>query len=474
MSISSAFNVSRSGMTAAEAWADLASANIANANRPGYAGRSISFTTAGSADGASVGATGVRRAVDEALVAKHRVELARVGTQEAKAAALEAYTTLLGAPGSSASPATTLAGLQNALDLLANEPGNAGAQQGVVDAAVTMARALNDAGQGLEQTVADNEAGLQRDVQAVNDIIDRVAELNRMIRNQPEATSRRAALDDEVSVALDDLAQLVDFRSVIGANGEADLFTAKGTPLLQDGLAIGLTYDRSTGTLFAGGVDVTPGQPGVRGFSEGALAGRFELKQTVLPQMQRQLDEFARVLVAGSESADGTLTPGQAGLFTDAQGAFAAAGLDGLAARIEVNDAVRTERGGDLWRIRDGIGAAAPGPESGQGQIGGLVALLSDAQGFDPSAGLGATQTLTDFAAAMVADQQQARVAASDRATALKAGAEAVEASRAGIEGVNIDDQLQQLMQIEQAYAANSQVLRTLGDMLDTLLEIVR
>jgi flagellar hook-associated protein 1 FlgK len=35
---------------------------------------------------------------------------------------------------------------------------------------------------------------------------------------------------------------------------------------------------------------------------------------------------------------------------------------------------------------------------------------------------------------------------------------------------VNIDDELQRLVEIEQAFAANSQVIRSLSEMLDTLL----
>ena len=47
------------------------------------------------------------------------------------------------------------------------------------------------------------------------------------------------------------------------------------------------------------------------------------------------------------------------------------------------------------------------------------------------------------------------------------------EDSRAGIEGVNIDTELQKLLEIEQAYGANSQVLTSLTAMIDTLLDAV-
>jgi flagellar hook-associated protein 1 FlgK len=42
------------------------------------------------------------------------------------------------------------------------------------------------------------------------------------------------------------------------------------------------------------------------------------------------------------------------------------------------------------------------------------------------------------------------------------------------VQGVNIDEELQQLMLIEQSYAANATVMRTLDEMMDTLLAAVR
>ena len=47
------------------------------------------------------------------------------------------------------------------------------------------------------------------------------------------------------------------------------------------------------------------------------------------------------------------------------------------------------------------------------------------------------------------------------------------EDNRSSIEGVNVDTELQKLLEIEQAYGANSQVLSSLSDMLDTLLASV-
>src|SRR5690606_21770087 len=89
----------------------------------------------------------------------------------------------------------------------------------------------------------------------------------------------------------------------------------------------------------------------------GRLAGLLQLKNEVLPQFGLQLDELARSLIVAFETADDSLGPGQAGLFTDSGQAYSAADLKGLAGRIAVNDAVKPEKGGQLWRVREGVAA---------------------------------------------------------------------------------------------------------------------
>jgi flagellar hook-associated protein 1 FlgK len=211
----------------------------------------------------------------------------------------------------------------------------------------------------------------------------------------------------------------------------------------------------------------------VRGFEEGRLAGELALQNEILPKMQLQLDEFARALVVEFEAADASLAPGQAGLFTDAGAAYDPAQRDGLAARLSVNAAVLPASGGALWRIRDGLGATVEGAAGDSTQINAFLSALEAPHGFDPQAGLGDQITLADFASNLISSQQIVRVDAEERLETLQAGAEAIANVRSSSEGVNVDDELQQLAAIEQAYAANSQVMRTLTEMIDSLLAAV-
>ena len=92
---------------------------------------------------------------------------------------------------------------------------------------------------------------------------------------------------------------------------------------------------------------------------------------------------------------------------------------------------------------------------------------------FDAATGLSSNARLGDFAADMVGQQNTLRVGADARAETARVRLITFEDNRSSLEGVNIDTELQKLLEIEQAYGANSQVLSSLSDMLDTLLASV-
>ena len=116
------------------------------------------------------------------------------------------------------------------------------------------------------------------------------------------------------------------------------------------------------------------------------------------------------------------------------------------------------------------MGATSQGPQGDSTQVLAFLDQLSAPKSYDTAAALGNDMPLARYAASMVADQQVLRSAAATRAEEYRVTAEAVEGVRQGIEGVNIDEELQQLMVIEQSYAANAQMMKAIDEMMKTLL----
>ncbi|MGJ8544665.1 MAG: flagellar hook-associated protein FlgK [Sulfitobacter sp.] len=470
MSISSAFNIVQSGLRTTGARADNVAGNIANANTAGYARRDDMQVSVGGGQSSAVDLQ-LTRQVDERLATLSRSAGAELGGTSVTSEVLRGYLLTLGAPGDEVSPAARMAEFQAGLDLLANNPSDPSVQNDVLSRATALTQSLNAASSALEDSREQAGDSFEQSVTEVNDALSNIAALNAKLRSTDP--SAQSGLMDQMNRQLDALGSQMGFQTRWETDGSITLHTSGGTELVSGDEAATLTGDAQTGALFADGVDITPNQAGNRGFTTGRLAGLSEMLSTVIPQMNLQLDELARGMIESFEAADTSLAPGDAGLFTDGGAAFDPAQLDGLAGRLSVNDAVQPDKGGALWRLRDGIGAAAAGAPGETAQINAFIGVFDSAIAVDAAAGLGSSARLGDLAADLVGTQQNIRVSADVSADAAAIRLATFEDSRSSVEGVNIDTELQKLLEIEQSYGANSQVLSSLTTMIDTLLNAV-
>ncbi|MFD1342035.1 flagellar hook-associated protein FlgK [Litorisediminicola beolgyonensis] len=470
MTITSAFNTVRTGLHTVGTRAELISSNIANSGREGYVRRDAELSTMING-GVTVAA--IERELDTALVGLTRTESASASYHEAVVDSLSIYTNTLGEPGDSESLSVTLAEFQTALDLLGTVPDDIAALKGAVDAAVSLADSLNEASRAV--TKAQVAAGdlLKQEIEETNVLLEKIVDLNRQIVTAEEGGMTRASLLDDRDAALDALAERIGITTQSDGQGRIDVLTDEGVALIEGLSFQPISYDAGTGTLSAGAQDITPGRTGVHGTQSGSLSARVTVKDIDLPQMAAQLDEVARALIETFEAADASLAVGQAGLLTDAGGVYDPLMQDGLAGRIAVNDAVRADVGGDPAKLRSGIGALVSAAASDRTQLTSFSDALAERQGFDGTLGLGSNMKLSDYVATLVADQKLRITEAKQDGEARRASSAALISERSQIEGVNVDDELQKLLAVEQAYAANSQVITALTRMMDTLLEAV-
>jgi flagellar hook-associated protein 1 FlgK len=209
------------------------------------------------------------------------------------------------------------------------------------------------------------------------------------------------------------------------------------------------------------------GSDGVDSLSGGAIGAAFTLRDQTLPTFGARLDAMARDLIERFEDPDTDPTVGATdpGLLTDDGARLDPADTVGLASRIKINDDVHAE---SLSLLRDGVGATAPGPAGDSAQIRRWLGALGEARSLSVGGRSGSAATLAGGLAAEVGAQ---RLAAEENESFANARWSTLrESELAG--GVNSDQELQMLLQIEKAYAANARVIATVDQMLQRLLEI--
>jgi len=205
----------------------------------------------------------------------------------------------------------------------------------------------------------------------------------------------------------------------------------------------------------------------------GSLAGHFQVRDQLAVTANAKLDAVARDLVERFQDpgVDPTLGPTDAGFFTDAGGFFLAANEEGLAGRIRVNARLVPEQGGAVWHLRDGLGSAAPG-DAGEATL--LVALRSAlvAPRVPASGGfISAARSAPGLSADLLSYAGSARQSAETDIAYSSARFETLKAQELQ-GGVDTDQEMQQLLLVEQAYAANARVIQTVDEMIQTLLGI--
>jgi len=485
MSLGIALTTALSGLQAQQRKSAILARNVANATTPGFTRKEAvlaSLTVAG--EGRGVAVVDVRRAADAALAREVRTQSARQAALQARADALATHVQTVGQPNEERSLSSAMAALERAFLKLEELPESPTQQQAVVDSAIALTERLTLAERSVRQVRQQADADIAGAVTQVNQSLRQLEGINRQLAIRTGSGQDVTELEDERDRLLDFVSENIGIHYFLRQAGEVVVMTSGGTTLL-DGTArdiqftgrsvigAGNAYPADLSGLTVEGSDITPGNGQPNAVKSGRLAGLFDVRDRSMTQVQGQLDEIASTLIDRFQAADATAAPGQPGLFTDAGAAHdRPAGRIGLAGRIAVNDRVRLEAGGDPTRVRTGLYPTGTLDVGDTSQLRAFIGVFSRQTDFDPAAGLMPRGTLSAFTSASVGAQHAMRASAEKDSAAQSVLLDTVRMTREGREGVNIDDELQELMLVEKGYAAASQVIQAASRMLDRLLEI--
>lgn len=475
-----------SGLTANSRTAALISSNIANATTESYGRRVLSVSSRGYGSSGGVWIDGVERQIDRAVLSDRRLSDAQNGFSTDMQAFASRIEGMVGESGEAGSLTARYSAFENALISAGSDPSSRQRLLSVSQTAQDLARTLNGLSDGIQEArlAADRDIAFQ--VTALNDGLRRVDELNEAIAGARMRSGDPSSLLDERQRVLDTISAIVPLRTADRENGGLAVYAASGAVLLDssissDPVQIGFTPTEPVtagmtlaNDLLSGleidGVAVNSTNDGPLG--GGTLGAQFQIRDVVATDMQAALDGTARDLIErfAPGGPDTTLGATDPGLFTDSGAAFDALDETGIAGRISLNGLVAPDSA-TLWKLRDGLGAASEG-EVGDAS---LIQAYSDsleALVVPGSASLEASarsfgQHVADFHAAIAYTRVRADSElsfSSAQHTALKE----LELSS----GVDTDAELQNLMLVEQQYAANARVMTVVDELMQTLMSI--
>ena len=482
MSMSSALNNAVTGLKANARMAEVVSSNLANALTDGYGRRSVELSSVqvgGSGGGVRVDA--INRFVDAGLLADRRLADAALSGQDRSAAMVVRLEQAIGGPEDAAGLGARLAAFERALISASSDPASETRLASVVSRLQDVANTLQSNTRSIQSLRQEADSAIARDVDLLNTALRQVDTLNSDILRIKGSGNDPSALLDARQRAVDQIAEIVPVREVARDNGTIELMMISGTSLLgsrpvefgfQSTPTITADMTLASGALGAITLDGTAldATSGIGRLDGGSLGSSFALRDKTLVQAQESLDLIAADLVARFQDSnnDPSLMPGDLGLLTDQGGPLDLSDLPGLAGRIAVNASIVPEAGGDVNLLRDGLNATVSGPAGNATQINRWISALAEPRSDVPGS---SAQSATGRISTYVSDIGSTRLLAQEQLSFTSARWETLrEAELAN--GVNADAELQTLLQIEQAYAANAKVVQTVDFMMQRLMEL--
>lgn len=488
MSLTTALNIAQSSLRSLTRQTSVVSSNVANAHNPDYTRRSSRLESVGEG---GVRFVGIQRHTNEGVFSNAMRALSDGQAQTTLADRVTSLRTQILGNDDSLSPQSYLTQLQNALQTFSATPSNGQFASVVVDRAGELAGRLNEISGAIQvfregvdseiaQSVADLNGKLSEFEQLNNDIVNGT----RLGRDVSSELDRRDALLKEMS-------RLVPLQTLQRSDNDLVLMTRGGTTLFET-VPRTVTFDQTL--TYAPGVSGNPlridgvplsGGIGANTEASGQLAALIQLRDTVAPTLQSQADEFARGLINAFAEQDqtGGGQPALAGLFSYAGGpALPPAGtvVTGLAGSITVNAAFDPAQGGSAVLLRDGGANGAAYVENAAASPGYADRLIQFSQNlttpdsFDAAAGIDGSRSLESYGAQMTGWLEGYRSRAIQAAETKTALAARLEETLANETGVNIDEEMSRLLDLEHSYEASARIISVVDEMIATLLASTR
>ncbi len=452
MSLNAALNTAVSGLFANQRAVAATSENIANVNTPDYVRREATFFT----DAIPGQFNGVDVEIARAAVDRF-VEGARFGAAaDAEAAAaladgLARIEASLGAPGENISFANELDAAFASLATLSANPSSTAAKADAIaslDAAfAAFARTRDAVANESDAAGAEIENSLTR----VNAILEEIFQLNETVPDSPGAA-------DLLDARINELSGFLDISVARADDGRVTVSTAGGTVLADAGsfTALGFAAGPPSGltlsSVSADGVTQTLVNPAIdREIGSGGLRGLLDLRNTELPALAALVDQTAGDVAAALNAAYAENTAvGATALTSDVLIVADAAG----------NFSVNASLAADPARLA--IARPSAGEPGGANDGRGAAALVDVSQTPAARASADAVAQIGSAARnAALAAETNAAVAADLTARANDAG------------GVNLDEELSNLILYQRAYNANARVVAAIDELWQSLLSTI-
>jgi flagellar hook-associated protein 1 FlgK len=475
MSLSTALSIAQNSLLNTQRQTSVVSKNMANQYNGDYSRRAAVISSLG--PGSQVAT--ISRATSTALFKQNLAALSGWTAQSTIVDGLDHLQLAVNGVDNATSPATLIGTMQRALEFFSATPSNRTLAENVVEAARQVALGLNQGTSAIQAFRADLDGQIAASVAELNQLLADFKMVNDEIIKG--AAGDRDVLDslDRRDALLKKISEIVPISTISRSGGDTMIVTADGSTLFETiPRHVHFEPTPAYGATSVGNNVLVDGVPlfsatGANTTGSGTLSAMLQLRDGYANGLQLQLDEIARGLISAFSESGGD------GLFTVATGSTVppgSTGLTGLAGAITLNPLVDPTRNGDPLLLRDGI-TTDYNPDdlaSFNERLFAYIEKLDAPASFVTASGSAVSQSLTAYSAAAIGWLEDARKTSASAAEAKSALAIRSAEALSNVTGVNVDEELALMLELEHSYSASAKMLQVVDEMLRTLLAAVR
>jgi len=475
--ISSVLNIGRNALQSYELAMQVTSHNIANALTPGYTRQQIALESqdplnlAGLQLGMGVKAGSVGRAFDPYTTRSIQQNTSALAENEAKATALSYLETIFNeASGQGLNQAMTE--FWNAWQDLAGTPGGIAERTALLQKADALATQFRSMSAELNQVGQSMNTNLGASIQDLNQTARQIASLNeKIVASESDGTAAND-LRDQRNNLVEKLASLAGIHYYEDANGSLTITTTGGKMLVNGTQSWELSQVGEQ--VYWNGIP-TDLSPEIAG---GKIGGWLDIRDEIVPQYLANLDELAGTFVqeVNALHTDGYDLSGATGLnFFEPLTNPVPGDFSGAAAAIRLSADVS----GDPTNIAAGGLSGAPGDNENALRI---LELQTDnaiqirkwaySEGGASVSNTLQTTTLEDYYRSLVGDMGILTSGVTQDRDFAQTLIDRLSEVRDSVSGVNLDEEMTELMKIQRAYEAAAKLISITDEMLQALMQI--
>lgn len=463
MNLTSLFDIGKSALSAAQRRTMVTGHNIANVNTPGYSRQepilqeNRPLNDQPGQVGSGVQVAEIRQQVDRVVEDSLLRSGSALGAFDAARGWLLRVQDSMGTSGEQGLGATINEFFQAWQDVSTN-PADLTARTVLLSRATSLAQLFNQTTADLDRQRQGIDAEVGQTITDINALSVKIADLNQEISLAESRGQLANDLRDQRRQLLGALSEQIEISTIEDGTGQVTVFVGKGHQLVERGQAyqlVGVPDPGNSGLLdvrYNGGggasVDLTSSTGG------GRLKAILDVRDQQIPTAQGSLDSLAAAMVAGInlQHRSGFGLDGSTG-----QDFFLAGGVTARTMAVALTDG-RTV-------AASSTAAGVPGNNAN--------AIAVSALQSQTVASLGG-QNFNQYFNSIVTTIGTKTQAAQRDFDAQEIIHEHLEARRAEISGVSVDEELVQMMQSQRAFQAASRVIIVADEMLQTLLTLKR